>query len=149
MGIPRAPLALALAGLLPFFWGTITYLFPDLALWGANTFGPQYVSIFVLLSYGTVILAFMSGILWGFATRADGKKAAVAYSMAVVPALWAFFMTGGGPVSGAVNLMFGFVGVLILDFAFHSWGLTPPWWLRLRVLITTIVLICLGIGVFL
>ncbi|MEM8578562.1 MAG: DUF3429 domain-containing protein, partial [Pseudomonadota bacterium] len=63
--------------------------------------------------------------------------------------LWAFFMTGGGPTSAGLNLMFGFAGLLLLDYAFFRWGLTPPWWMPLRVLLTGIVVICLGVGVFL
>lgn len=148
-GIPRAPLILSLAGLIPFVWGTISYLVPGLAAWGAGTLGPQFVSLFIQLSYGTVILCFMSGVLWGFATKATGAQAAMCYALSVIPALWAFFMTGGGPTSGIVNLIFGFTGVLILDAAFSGWGLTPPWWMRLRIFISAIVLASLSAGVFL
>ena len=101
------------------------------------------------LFYGSVILSFMSGVLWGFATRVDGARAGLCYTLSVVPALWAFFMTGGGPVSAATNLIFGFAGLLILDFAFSRWGLTPPWWMALRGLLTAVVLLCLSVGVWL
>ncbi len=147
--IPRAPLVLGLAGLIPFVWGAATYLNDDLQAWGAATFGPRFVGPYVQLFYGTVILSFMSGVLWGFATRAEGAQAATGYALSVIPALWAFFMTGGGPVGAGTNLMFGFAGLLILDLAFSRWGLTPEWWMPLRVLLTAIVLICLGVGVFL
>ena len=56
-------------------------------------------------------------------------------------------MTGGGPVSAGTNLIFGFLGLLVLDYAFWQWGLTPRWWMSLRLLLTTIVVICLGVGV--
>ena len=148
-GIPRAPLILGLAGLIPFVWGAISYLVPGLAAWGAGTFGPQYVSLYVQLSYGTVILCFMSGVLWGFATKAEGAQATTGYALSVIPALWAFFMTGGGPTTAGMNLIFGFLGLLILDYAFFSWNLTPRWWMSLRVLLTAIVVACLSIGVFL
>jgi hypothetical protein len=91
----------------------------------------------------------MSGVLWGFATKTEGARAATGYALSVLPALWAFFMTGGGPTSAGLNLIFGFIGLLALDFAFSSWGLTPPWWMRLRIMLTTIVVICLATGVFL
>jgi hypothetical protein len=91
----------------------------------------------------------MSGVLWGFATKASGPAAAMGYTLSVIPALWAFFMTGGGPVSAGTNLIFGFLGLLILDFAFSRWGLTPDWWMRLRLLLTAIVVACLCVGVFL
>ena len=142
--IPRAPLLLGLSGLIPFVWGALTLFIPAFAQFGASTFGPRFVGPYVQLFYGSVILSFMSGVLWGFATKASGAQAATGYALSVLPALWAFFMTGGGPVSAATNLIFGFVGLLMLDFAFSRWGLTPPWWMRLRLLLTAIVVVCLG-----
>ena len=99
--------------------------------------------------YGTIILSFMSGVLWGFATKTSGAKATAGYILAVIPALWAFFMTSGGPVGAGLNLMFGFAGLLVLDAAFWHWRLAPRWWLKLRTLLTAIVLACLAVGVFL
>ncbi|MFK7875336.1 MAG: DUF3429 domain-containing protein [Paracoccaceae bacterium] len=147
--IPFAPLILGLAGLIPFIWGAATLLFEPLQAWGASTLGARFVGPYVQLFYGSVILSFMSGVLWGFATKASGTQAATGYVLSVIPALWAFFMTGGGPVSAGSNLIFGFLGLLILDFAFDRWGLTPNWWMPLRLLLTGIVVTCLAIGVFL
>ena len=147
--IPTAPLLLGLAGLIPFVWGAATLLNDPLAAWGAQNLGPRFVGPYVQLFYGSVILSFMSGVLWGFATKAEGQQAATGYILSVIPALWAFFMTGGGPTTAGMNLIFGFLGLLALDFAFAQWGLTPPWWMQLRVLLTTIVVACLSIGVFL
>lgn len=147
--IPTAPLILGLAGLVPFVWGAATYLSAPLQAWGAAALGPRFVGPYVQLFYGSVILSFMSGVLWGFSTRADGGRAATGYMLSVIPALWAFFMTGGGPVSAGTNLIFGFLGLLVLDYAFSEWGLTPHWWLRLRILLTAIVVTCLAVGVLL
>ncbi len=146
--IPRAPLILGLLGLIPFVWGAATVMSDDLAALGAAYLGPRFIGPYVQLFYGSVILSFMSGVLWGFATRASGTQAATGYTLSVVPALWAFFMTtGGGPASAAINLIFGFLGVLMLDFAFSRWGLTPPWWMALRTLLTAIVVACLALTV--
>lgn len=147
--IPRAPLFLGLAGLIPFVWGAATYLFDPLAQWGTQALGPRFVGPYVQLFYGSVILSFMSGVLWGFATKAGGSRAATGYVLSVIPALWAFFMTGGGPTTAGMNLIFGFLGLLLLDLAFSMWGLTPRWWMSLRVLLTTIVVLSLSVGVFL
>ncbi|WP_372893463.1 DUF3429 domain-containing protein, partial [Rhodosalinus sp.] len=102
---------------------------------------------YVMLFYGAIILSFMSGVLWGFATKAEGQVAATGYALSVIPALWAFFMTGGGPVWAGSSLIAGFVGLLGLDWLFWRYGLAPAWWMTLRVLLTAIVVICLAVGV--
>lgn len=147
--IPRAPLILGLAGLLPFLWGALTVLFPDLGLWTMQTIGPRFAGPYVMLFYGAVILSFMSGVLWGFAARATGTLATTGYALSVIPALWAFFMTGGGPTSAGMNLIFGFAGLLLLDLQFARWGLAPAWWMPLRLLLSAVVIACLAVGVFL
>lgn len=145
--IPRAPLLLGLAGLIPFLWGAATAVSPALASLGQQYMGPRFIGPYVQLFYGSVILSFMSGVLWGFATKATGAQAATGYALSVIPALWAFFMTGGGPTRAALNLIIGFAGLLMLDFSFFRWGLTPPWWMQLRLLLTAIVVACLVITV--
>ena len=141
--IPRAALVLGLAGLVPFFWGLLTQMVPGLEDWGTRVLGPRFVGPFVSLSYGIIILAFMSGVLWGFATRAKGQVAAVGYAVSVLPALWAFLFVGGGPESAARWLVAGFVGLLGLDYMFWRQGLAPDWWMNLRLLLTAGVLVCL------
>lgn len=143
--IPRSALILGLAGLIPFVWGAATILSETLNFWSGQTLGGRFTGPYIGLFYGAVILSFMSGVLWGFATRASGSVAALGYVLSVIPALWAFFMTGGGPVSAAINLIAGFVGLLALDWVFWKQGLAPEWWMGLRVLLTAIVVICLAV----
>lgn len=145
MRIPSAPLALGLAGLIPFLWGAATYLSPEFATWGIQKMGPRFVAPFVLLNYGQIILAFMSGVLWGFATRSQRDRAAMNYALSVIPALWVFFTVGAGPTSSAIFLAVGFLALLALDWSFWTQGLAPEWWMRLRVLLTAIVLACLSV----
>ena len=147
--IPRSALILGLAGVIPFAWGALTLVSGDMAEFGQNTFGPRFIGPFVQLNYGQIILSFMSGVLWGFATKAKGSQATTGFALSVIPALWAFFMTGGGPVTAGMNLIFGFLGLLALDFAFWRWGLAPGWWMQLRVLLTALVVLFLSVGVFL
>ncbi len=141
--IPVVPLLLGLAGLIPFAWGAATMTWDGLAAQTAVRLGPRFVGPYVQLAYGTVILSFMAGVLWGFATRAQGSVAATGYALSVLPALWAFFFVGGGPVSAATYLMFGFVGILGLDWLFWRQGLAPAWWMSLRLILTAGVLACL------
>ena len=75
--IPRPALILGIGGLIPFVWGALTVLSADLAAFSFRTLGPRFLGPYVMLSYGTIILAFMSGVLWGFSTRATGEAAAI------------------------------------------------------------------------
>lgn len=146
--IPAPALLLGIAGLIPFIWAALLIL---------GLSGGQEVNLppvlsgdgrLILIRYGGIILPFMSGVLWGFATKASGGRAVAAYALSVLPALWWFFMPGTGVTSGLSNLATGFLAVLILDFFFQRWALTPAWWLTLRIQLTVIVLICLAIGIW-
>lgn len=143
--IPRPALLLGLAGLLPFLWGGITTVFPDLGLWSAQTLGARFTGPYIGLFYGAIILSFMSGVLWGFATRADGVVSTTGYALSVIPALWAFFTTGGGAESTAISLMAGFVGLLAIDWLFWKQELAPHWWMSLRIMLTVVVVGCLTV----
>jgi len=139
--IPKSALLLGLAGLIPFLWGALTALLPELGQWALMTWGGRFTAPFVQLSYGSIILAFMSGVLWGFSTNATGRTATAGYVLSVIPALWAFFMIGGGPTAAAMNLIVGFLGLLMLDWHFWKLGLAPHWWMHLRGLLTAIVVL--------
>lgn len=141
--IPRSALILGLAGLIPFLWGALTVTVPSIASWGQSTLGGRFIGPYVQLFYGAIILSFMSGVLWGFATKASGQMATASYVLSVIPALWAFFMTGGGPTAAAMNLMVGFLGLLLLDWHFWRLGLAPSWWMHLRGMLTAIVILSL------
>lgn len=141
--IPRPALVLGLAGLLPFAWGAATSL-PGLALPDRDWLGARFLAQQVLIGYGIVILCFMSGVLWGFAARngASGGN----YLLSVLPALWAFFAVAGDSWQAIPALMAGFAGLLGLDHAFWRRELAPPWWMRLRLMLTAAVLLCLLVG---
>ncbi len=138
--MPRSALLLGLAGLLPFLGNAAVILLDRPELLGSSG-GARGLEI-----YGIVILCFMSGVLWGFATKAD-DGAALWYSLSVIPALWVFFgMTFRSQDTLGV-LLVGFIGLLALDYTFQRAKLAPDWWIRLRVLLTTIVSLCLAIGI--
>lgn len=143
--IPRPALLLGLAGLIPFLWSAATYLSPALAGWAGQWLPPMFLGSYVGLTWGTVILSFMSGVLWGFATKAEGREATFAYGLSVIPALWVFIMVSDASDTSAIFLAAGFVGLLLLDAMFQAWGLAPRWWLRLRVMLTVVVLASLAI----
>lgn len=143
--VPRTALWLGLAGLLPFLWGVATRVSPDLQDWTMALAGPRFVAPYILLYYGTIILSFMSGVLWGFASRAEGEAANLGYGLSVLPAIWAFLFTGIGPVATAWALIAGFLGVLGIDWVFWKNRLAPAWWMALRIPLTAVVVICLAV----
>lgn len=148
-GVPAIPRLLGLIALLPFLWGAATDLNADLAGWGAARLGPRFVGPYVQLFFGSVLLSFFSGALFAFASKGGGTVGAIAYVLAALPAVWAFAMTGGGPVSAGMNLIFGFAGLLVLDLVFAYWRLAPAWWVRLRLPMAAVILVCLALGVVL
>ena len=139
--IPKSALLLALGGLIPFVvCAAVGISGNQVVLRGAEDM--------IMLRYGIIILAFMSGVLWGFATNANGRRATVAYSLSVLPALWAFFTAVGPTPQALAALLPGFYGLLTLDFFFWRAGLAPPWWMRLRLPLTAVVMVTLGIGIY-
>ena len=146
--IPPAALILGFAGLIPFIWGALLVLQLFEGVPDAMPAVLRGDGRLIMIRYGGIILPFMAGVLWGFATKAEGWQAASGYALSVLPALWWFFMPGAGPVSALTNLAIGFVALLLLDYAFVRWGLAPRWWMALRIQLTILVLVCLGIGVF-
>ena len=146
MRIPTSALLLGLAGLIPFLWGGATAFMPYLEALSLERLGPRFTGQVLLQSYGVVILAFMSGVIWGFAARSEGRIARLGYGWSVVPALWAFFF-GTIALPGALwALLFGFVGLLFLDWTFAKHGAAPEWWITLRLILTSVVVLCLAVG---
>jgi len=138
--IPRAALILGLAGVLPF-------VLPGLALLlGMDPPGGtpwQTIQIY----YALTILAFMSGCLWGFAAKVEDSPG---YALSTLPALYGFFvLILLMPLSGtATTILFalGFPALLLLDLRAARLGQSPTWWMPLRVLLTSLVTVCLLVG---
>ena len=77
--IPSAPLWLGLAGVLPFVWGALSAWNGELARPVADWLGTGFVGRGLQLTYGAVILSFMSGVLWGFACKAVKTQSCLAF----------------------------------------------------------------------
>ena len=144
--IPNSAFILGLSGLIPFFWGTVTsfdFVLEYLKLTGLND---EYTGSSINLIYGTIILAFMSGVLWGFAANVGDKRRPVGLILSVLPALWAFFTFDGILMNPLVSLIIGFCGVFAIDIRFYYWQITPEWWLSLRSVLTLFVIILLSVN---
>ena len=145
--MPTGALILGLSGVLPFAWGAVTLLSEEAFNFGIENFGARFVGPLIQLSYGVIILCFMSGVLWGFATKMDEKNGSLGYILSVLPALWAFLSMGRGPISDTISLIVGFLAVLLIDRHFYLLKLTPLWWMNLRIPLTFLVISLLGLGI--
>ena len=143
--IPKPALLLGLAGLIPFLAAAaVIALRPTYPMGGFNLPLSGYGQM-VMLAYGRVILAFMAGVLWGFAAR--GTAGFWAYAASTAPALWVFFASFLPDAREPATHAIGFAALLALDWSFARAGFAPPWWMRLRSLLTAVVLACLAIAI--
>jgi hypothetical protein len=137
---------LGLLGLVPFFWGALTAVFPTIGF-AEGSFLGRFNGAQVMADVGIVVLSFMSGILWGFAARATGFTASLGYVLGAIPAIYVFLFVGAAdPRANLGILMFGFLALLVLDRYFLMKRLAPDWWMRLRVPLTGLVSACMMVG---
>lgn len=139
--IPSYPLALGVAGLIPF-----------VSTAAAGTFYPHlFASMMEIQSaYGACILSFMGAVWWGveMASKAPPKQGM--YIASVSPALVAFTSllvpsTGLGLLIQAS----GFFGLLLYDVGQWRRGVGARWYPALRIPLTAVVLLSLGWTIFL
>ena len=134
---------LALSGVIPFV---------AMALWfwlGKLPLGMAFNSTFSW-AYGPIILSFMAAVQWGAALAASGEKQQHRwYAFSVLPALVGWFALAvylDGHVIPATLMVFaGFVVVFFGDDKATKQGLLPAWYLRLRIVLTALVLPLLAI----
>lgn len=122
--IPISALLLGLAGLVPFLWGASTAAgllldFMPLSL------PPALTGTAVLTAYGTIILSFMAGVIWGFAAKAQTAWMPVGLTLSTPPTLWIFFFSGQPDSTRIIALLGGFAGLLAIDLACAHKGLAP------------------------
>jgi len=128
VSLPTAAVVLGGAGAVPFVVLAVT------ACVAAE--GVAIVSSEAVVTYGAVILSFIGGAHWGFASGsvAGGHAPAAGrlFTASVVPSLvgWVALMLPT-PWSAAV-LGIAFVALLPLDRWAWLRSLTPNWWMRLR-----------------
>jgi hypothetical protein len=132
---------LGLAGLIPF----VVLAF---ACWAVD---PAWLSAFIRgqLAYGILILSFLGGIHWGSAMLArdlSDAQTRKAMMWSVAPALIAWFATMTRGFGFAV-LMAGFIAAYQVDKRLFAWYQLPPWFIRLRFILTCVVTAALALTV--
>lgn len=141
--LPRLPLGLGLAGLVPF-----------LALAGSAWLAPvawQVIAIPAFLTYSAVILSFLGGVQWGVAMSlepddSDGFRTRLALSMAPSLIAWPALLLH--PATGAWVLIAGFLVVRLHECGRASRELLPTWYQSLRTLLTVVVVACHGLVIW-
>lgn len=146
--IPTPALVLGLAGLIPFAMIPLAValegsgLVPDVAR--------AHVTVPALMLYAAIILSFMGGVQWGIAIRSmdDGLSTAWRrYGVSVLPAIMAWFAVFLATRNALIMLATGFVLLLIYDLWTVRMSEAPDWYERLRLILTTAVVISLTVTV--
>lgn len=146
--IPRPALILGFSGLIPFLAGAWAVVMPG-TLPGIGWFdGSTVAGRQLLATYGTIILSFMAGCLWGFASRHGRKPSWLELILSVVPPLFILFGLSPNDGTSCLILTYAFAGLLAIDSWFARRAIVVWWWLSLRIPLTIVVCACLLTGAF-
>ena len=127
--------SLTYAGMLPFIGMTIAILL-DIDLFGLN-------KLTVISAYAAVIAAFISGIHWGLYLLKDSPLNLFIHSNIVTLIAWAALLLAY-PVNWLIFIAC-FVYLLLIDKQLTAAGLLEAWYLRMRILASTVVISCLAV----
>lgn len=129
---------LGYAGLIPFFAGAA-------GVWLAeHPF--DLMAHKAQLSYGAVILAFLGAVHWGLVLRMPYGVPRALLVWGVVPTLVGWAALAFGPPLAHGVMMLGFLAAFLADYRASLSGLTPTWYARLRLVLTTLVLLSLAVS---
>lgn len=133
MSTPTIAKGLTLAGALPFICLTVLSITDSDLL----SIAPEQP----LVTYGAVIVSFISGIHWGHAINNPKCSALLWHSNIVALLAWLAAMQLL-PFSVAL-ILFCFIYLLIVDYRLYQRAILPSWFWRLRLQITSIVTLSL------
>ena len=132
------------------FAGAIPFIACSAVLWLAPN---QYraFTVNILTAYAAVILSFLGGIQWGMAVNLIGTAPTSArniFFLSVVPSLLAWGMLLlPAPRSRLLVAIFLFAFVWVIDALLNVQKLIPPWFFKLRTMITAIVIASLSFAI--
>lgn len=136
--IPRSALILGVFGVFPF---------AGLALAVATGLETAPIPAAAALStYGAVILSFMGGAQWGLAVAEPAQALWRRFGVSVVPALVGWSALLAPARAGYAVLAVAFALLAIYDLWTVRRGEAPGWYGRLRLGLTTAVVVCLTIA---
>ncbi|MEO1207559.1 MAG: DUF3429 domain-containing protein [Pseudomonadota bacterium] len=151
--VPLPVWALGLSGLIPFVALSASLVIDT----GIN----RSWATLALLTYGAIILSFMSGVHWGLAMRGplpdletddtiEGSApgtAVLPYAMSVLPALAGWFAVitlNPGPAMAVIAA--SFAALLAYDLRMINQRFAPRWYAVLRFPLTVVVVLSLLVG---
>jgi hypothetical protein len=128
--------------------GLIPFIALMLACW---TVHPDWLGDFIKgqLAYGIATLSFLGGIHWGatvVSADLSAQQTRRALCWSVVPTLIAWSATIAGGFGFAV-LMVGFIAAYQVDKRIFVWYRLPDWVIRLRLVLTSVVVATLALSV--
>lgn len=121
----------------------------DALLDGATRPGVAYA----LLAYGATILSFLGGIHWGLAISPEGgpdtPRLAARLVLSVMPSLvaWVALLVAGN--AGLLMLAIAVAAMLAIDLRATRLGDAPPWYPKLRIPLSGVVVASLLVGALL
>ncbi len=126
--------------------GIIPFLLGAFAVFNLPILSPELNKFLINVSilYGSLILTFLGGCLFGFECLSNSGPNNTRIWVAVSPAFIALLALLTSNFSASI-LAVGFLLVFNFDRRFHIAGVVPKWWLSLRLPLTTIVIISLSI----
>lgn len=145
--LPLLAVALGLGGLIPF-----VAIAAGILLFPSDVPVPRLVQ--AVIAYGAVILSFLGAVHWGLALADDrlavpghARTLRLRLALGVLPALvgWAALLIPmvASPLLALVVLLIGFVLTALAEARATRDGLMPPGYMRLRWLLTAVVMLCL------
>jgi hypothetical protein len=130
--IPLAALILGLSGAIPFVSLALAFALGQGELLG-------FPVLLAVIGYGAVILSFLGGIRWGAALQADPTVQPIQFTLAVIPSLIGWMALLMPPVMAPSILLIAMMAQGISDIAAAQLRRLPPWYGRLRLILTMIV----------
>ena len=103
-----------------------------------------------MAAYGAVILSFLGGVHWGLAVGSergfDGGKVSSRLIVKVIPSLIGWFSLLIGQTTGLFVLAAAFAAMLLVDLRATQQGEAPPWYPKLRIPLSLMVIAALLVG---
>ena len=139
--IPRTPLLLGWAGVIPFALLSLAAVLNLNLSW----IEPRRA----LIGYGACILSFMGGVQWGLAMHSPGSEgSSLRYVASVTPALLAWGSLALPSVVAILTLAISFASLFAFDAYIVRMGYAPAWYSPYRRQLTVPVIACLFVALF-